>query len=130
VSKPPAVTLESINAITLFTADMARAVRFYADLGFALRYGGPASAFTSFHVGSGFLNLARGKPPTSLWGRVIIHVSDVDAMHARALACGHIPQMAPADAAWGERYFHIRDPDGNELSFARLLAAGAALPGA
>ena len=29
--------------------------------------------------------------------------------------------MAPADAPWGERYFHVLDPDGHELSFARLL---------
>jgi uncharacterized glyoxalase superfamily protein PhnB len=29
--------------------------------------------------------------------------------------------MAPSDAPWGERYFHIRDPDGHELSFARRL---------
>jgi len=27
----------------------------------------------------------------------------------------------PADAPWGERYFHILDPDGHELSFARRL---------
>jgi hypothetical protein len=28
---------------------------------------------------------------------------------------------SPCDAAWGERYFPIRDPDGHELSFARRL---------
>ena len=28
----------------------------------------------------------------------------------------------PRDAEWGERYFHILDPDGHELSFARPLA--------
>jgi len=30
---------------------------------------------------------------------------------------------SPDDAPWGERYFHIRDPDGHELSFARPLPA-------
>ncbi|MHC4164482.1 MAG: VOC family protein, partial [Planctomycetota bacterium] len=30
-------------------------------------------------------------------------------------------EAAPADAEWGERYFHITDPDGHELSFARPL---------
>lgn len=123
MSTLPAVTLESISAVTLFTADMARAVRFYADLGFALRYGGATSDFTSFHVGGAYLNLARGTPPARLWGRVILYVSDVDAMHARALACGYQPAMPPADAIWGERYFHLRDPDGNELSFARPTGA-------
>jgi hypothetical protein len=27
----------------------------------------------------------------------------------------------PQDGAWGERYFHMPDPDGHELSFARPL---------
>jgi hypothetical protein len=26
-------------------------------------------------------------------------------------------QKTPQDASWGERYFHISDPDGHELSF-------------
>ena len=28
---------------------------------------------------------------------------------------------APRDAEWSERYFHLTDPDGHELSFARPL---------
>ena len=39
----------------------------------------------------------------------------------RALAAGYSPDTAPRDAEWGERYFHITDPDGHELSFARPL---------
>ena len=31
------------------------------------------------------------------------------------------PDFTPCDAEWGERYFHITDPDGHELSFARAL---------
>ena len=27
----------------------------------------------------------------------------------------------PRDAAWGERYFHLHDPDGHELSFAQPI---------
>lgn len=30
-----------------------------------------------------------------------------------------------ACAAWGERFFHITDPDGHELSFAELLPVRA-----
>src|SRR5260370_34379779 len=33
---------------------------------------------------------------------------------------GFDPEI-PRDAAWGERYFHMPDPDGHELSFARPL---------
>jgi len=28
---------------------------------------------------------------------------------------------SPRDASWGERYFHMPDPDGHELSFARPI---------
>jgi catechol 2,3-dioxygenase-like lactoylglutathione lyase family enzyme len=118
--------IESINAITLATHDMGRALAFYAALGFRLRYGGPESAFSSFHAGEGcFLNLI-AMPATrswSWWGRVIFHVADVDAVYDRARAAGFSPSTAPRDAEWGERYFHISDPDGHELSFAKLLPA-------
>ena len=52
---------------------------------------------------------------------MIFHVSDVDAFHRRALEQGLAPTTTPGDAPWGERYFHISDPDGHELSFARPL---------
>jgi hypothetical protein len=34
---------------------------------------------------------------------------------------GLYAEAAPREAPWGERFFHLRDPDGHELSFARLL---------
>ena len=114
--------IEGISAVTLFVSEMERAVIFYESLGLELCYGGRDEPFTSFRVGSGYINLAAGTPPSSLWGRVIVYVSDVDAMYARILKAGHVAETTPADAAWGERYFHLRDPDGNELSFARPLS--------
>src|SRR4051794_38074961 len=116
-------TVEGINAVTLVTEDMDRSIRFYGALGFTIRSGGERSAFTSLHAGSGYLNLT-ARPPgqgRSWWGRVIFHVSDVDAFYARAVAAGLQPDTAPADAPWGERFFHLTDPDGHELSFARPL---------
>jgi catechol 2,3-dioxygenase-like lactoylglutathione lyase family enzyme len=115
--------IESISAITLATHDMARAVAFYTALGFVLKYGGPDAGFTSFHAGTGHLNLttAPAGRQWSWWGRAIFHVDDVDALHRRAVAGGLSPAFTPRDAPWGERYFHITDPDGHELSFARLL---------
>ena len=53
--------------------------------------------------------------------RVIFYVADVDALYGRALAAGYQPTTVPRDAEWGERYFHLIDPDGHELSFARPL---------
>ena len=86
-------------------------------------YGGETAAFTSFRAGSGYLNLT--VQPTervwAWWGRVIFHVADVDALHATAVASGIQPDTVPRDAAWGERFFHVTDPDGHALSFARPL---------
>jgi catechol 2,3-dioxygenase-like lactoylglutathione lyase family enzyme len=117
--------IESISAITLSTRNMARALQFYLTLGFNHAYGGPADNFASFHVGSGHLNLDLDPSyvPTAQgrWGRVIIYVDDVDAVYQRAISKGLKPTMAPRDADWGERYFHISDPDGHEISFARPL---------
>ena len=115
--------IENISAITLATHDMARAVRFYRGLGFAPIYGGEDADFTSFRAGTSFLNLiAQGSERTwSWWGRVIFYHSDVDALYASILAAGYRPDTAPRDAEWGERYFHLRDPDGHELSFAKPL---------
>ena len=117
--------VESISAVTLLTVDMAEAVAFCRALGFRLLYGGPEAPFTSFRVGAGFLNLqldAVGSPRSGVWGRVVLWVDDVDAMYRRAVAAGFDPETSPADAPWGERYFHIHDRDGHELSFARPLA--------
>jgi uncharacterized glyoxalase superfamily protein PhnB len=119
----PPPTVESINAVSLANHDMARAVRFYRALGFTLRSGGEQSSFTSFHAGSCYLNLMAQPADRrwSWWGRVIFYVGDVDAFYAQTVAAGLQPDSAPFDAPWGERFFHLTDPDGHELSFAKPL---------
>jgi catechol 2,3-dioxygenase-like lactoylglutathione lyase family enzyme len=116
-------SVEAISAVTLATHNMARAVPFYEALGFGLRYGGPAAGFTSFSAGNACLNLTTegSEREWSWWGRIIFYVADVDSLHRQALAAGLQPHAAPRDASWGERYFHITDPDGHELSFATPL---------
>lgn len=116
--------VEAISAVTLVTSRMAASVSFYERLGLTVLYGGGDAAFTSFRVGGGYLNIQqddRWTSPPVVWGRVILHVDDVDAMYQRAVAAGLTPATQPTDAPWGERFFHIRDPDGHELSFARPL---------
>jgi catechol 2,3-dioxygenase-like lactoylglutathione lyase family enzyme len=112
-----------ISAVTLGTHEMPRAVRFYRALGFEVLHGDEESSFTSFRAGMSYLNLIA--QPTerrwSWWGRVIFYVADVDALYERALAVGCQPTTTPRDAEWGERFFHLIDPDGHELSFARPL---------
>jgi catechol 2,3-dioxygenase-like lactoylglutathione lyase family enzyme len=121
-STPDDAHAVSLSAITLATQDMARAVRFYEALGFRIVHGGAGEAFTSFAFGSSFLNLtSETHGPLHWWGRAIIYVTDVDAFYRRAKANGIEPQFEPRDAPWNERYFHLTDPDGHELSFARPL---------
>ena len=117
-------TVEALSAVTLGTHDMARAVAFYDALGFEMIYGGATADFTSYRAGSSYLNLIAMPADTewTWWGRSIFYVSDVDAFYANALQHGLEPEAEPADAPWGERYFHITDPDGHELSFARPLS--------
>ncbi|HUG84946.1 MAG TPA: VOC family protein [Euzebya sp.] len=111
-----------LSAVTLSVTDMARAVAFYDAMGFQLHHGGADADFTSYRVGEGYLNLQQvPQPPATDWGRAILYVTDVDAAHSRAVEAGYSPAFAPRDAPWGERYFHLRDPEGHELSFARPL---------
>lgn len=115
--------IEGISAVTLATHEMPRAVRFYRALEFEVLHGGEQASFTSFQAGASYLNLIAQPADRrwSWWGRLIFYVADVDALYDRSLAAGYQPATAPRDAEWGERYFHLTDPDGHELSFARPL---------
>lgn len=117
--------IESISAVTLATHDMQSAVQFYRSLGFEILHGSETASFSSFRAGTGYLNLIAQPDERrwSWWGRLIFYVADVDALYERALKAGCEPSTMPRDAEWGERYFHLTDPDGHELSFARPLGS-------
>jgi catechol 2,3-dioxygenase-like lactoylglutathione lyase family enzyme len=112
--------ITAISAITLATHDMPAAVRFYRAAGFEMLYGGESAGFTSFRAGAGFLNLIAqpADKEWSWWGRAIFYESDVDGLYDRLVAAGYHPAALPRDAEWGERFFHVTDPDGHEISFA------------
>src|SRR6266571_6616745 len=109
-----AVMVETIAAITFRTANMKASVQFYRDvLGMELLYGGEQESFSSLRAKgsqSTILNLEQGDAVTR-WGRLIFHVADVDALWAYPLEKGFHPER-PRDASWGERHFHMPDPDG------------------
>ena len=106
-----------ISALTLSTKDMGRAVAFYESLGFRLDFMTEEKSFATLWAGPTALNLTTETGDFSFWGRAIFEVSDVDAFHQTCVQAGHQPDFTPRDAPWLERYFHISDPDGHELSF-------------
>jgi len=115
------VVIAHISAVTLAVRDMSRSVAFYEKLGFQVVYGGAESDFTSLRAGDAFVNLAAtSRYQGHHWGRVIFRVDDADAQYQNLIAVDLNPEV-PMDASWGERFFHLRDPDGHELSFAELL---------
>jgi catechol 2,3-dioxygenase-like lactoylglutathione lyase family enzyme len=119
-----------ISAVTLKVRDMKDSCDFYSRLpGFKLVYGGAADPFTTFGVGGGkmYLNLELGNDPGKQdFGRIIFHTDDVDGLYRymkndRDISVAITFETEPADAPWGERFFHVREPDGYQLSFARPL---------
>ena len=117
------MNVEKISAITLKVSDMRASVRFYKDiLGLRVLYGGEDASFSSLCTkdeSHTILNIEQGEAITN-WGRIIFYVSDVDKFWAYLKEKGFNPER-PRDAGWGERYFHMLDPDGHELSFAQPL---------
>jgi catechol 2,3-dioxygenase-like lactoylglutathione lyase family enzyme len=115
--------IEKISAVTLKVANMRNAVRFYEDvLGMEVVFGGEDVSFSSLRTeGAEFpiFNLEQGRSVTD-WGRMIFYVADVDEFWEYLRGKGFNPEK-PRNASWGERYFHMPDPDGHELSFAHPI---------
>ncbi len=118
-----APTIEKISAITFRVLNMKASVQFYRNvLGMELLYGGERASFSSLRANdseSAILNLERSDT-VSRWGRLIFHVRMWMSFWTNLKEKGFDPEI-PRDESWGERYFHMFDLDGHELSFARLL---------
>jgi len=127
-----------ISAVTLLIKDMERSCNFYSKIpGFKLVYGGsPPDPFTSYEIGdntSVYLNLElfktftnRPELETKDFGKIILHTEDVDKLYSyfkknQVISKLILFENEPSDASWGERYFHIHDPDGYLLSFAKSI---------
>jgi len=110
-----------VSAITLRVSEMGRSMRFYRDLlGLSVRYGGDEAYFSSLILDGFFLNLELSRKPETAWGRIIFYCDDVGEMYSYLKVNGYHPDE-PKDAPWGERFFHLKDPDGHELSFAEPI---------
>lgn len=131
-------TVYKISAVTLLIKDMERSCNFYSKIpGFKLAYGGSHhDFFTTYEIGqntSFYLNLELVKlngnskyEYSKNLVKIILHTDDVDKLYYYFKNDQIISNLIsfenePTDASWGERYFHIRDPDGYLLSFARSI---------
>jgi len=119
--------VSKISAVTLLASDMKRSVNFYSKIpNFKIVYGGSEAQFTSFLIDDtvkSYLNLKLGKTHSTDFGRIIFYTDDVDGLFAYMQDDKTITELGefeskPQDATWGERFFHIIDPDGYKLSFA------------
>ena len=125
-----------ISAVTLIIKNMERSCSFYSQIpGFKLTYGETSNdSFTTYQIGRynniTFLNLELKKLPShdnenisNNFGRIIFYTDDVDRLYTYFKTNKTIFNLIrlenePVDAPWNERYFHIREPDGYQLSFA------------
>ena len=121
---------------------MKRSCNFYSQIpGFKLVYGGSSTdPFTTYQIGkcipTAYLNLELSVAANSnhneqnknkrRFGRIIFYTKDVDKLYSYLRSNKRIAntisfQNEPMDGPWGERYFHICEPDGYELSFAKPI---------
>ena len=122
--------VSKISAVTLLVSNMKRSVDFYSKIpDFKIVYGGSEAQFTSFLIDNAvksYLNLKLNKTHSTDFGRIIFYTDDVDELFAYMQDDKIISELGkfeskPEDAAWGERFFHMLDPDGYKMSFATPL---------
>jgi catechol 2,3-dioxygenase-like lactoylglutathione lyase family enzyme len=116
-----------ISAVTLLVSDMKKSVDFYSKIpNFKIVYGGTDSQFTSFLIEDttkSYLNLKLNETHLPDFGRIIFYVDNVDELFTymendeTISGLGKL-ESKPQDATWGERFFHVLDPDGYKMSFA------------
>jgi catechol 2,3-dioxygenase-like lactoylglutathione lyase family enzyme len=116
------MTAKGIFYVFAHVSDLERSKTFYGDtLGWTL--GTDEADVAGFSFGSGYLVLhaeGAGSAPARHAGgmHVAVAVEDVDAEHARLERMG-VPVTALRDQPWGERNFHLEDPDGYLWAFSQ-----------
>lgn len=111
----------------IFTHDLERSCAFFASIGFAPRVVQPELGY-AYCQGEGaalrLLELGRGQPIAEQM--VYFDVDDVDAVHQALLpALSDLPEdrvRAPFDQSYGQREFHVKDPDNCLLMFGAEIA--------
>ena len=115
---------------------------FYEDVGAALDFLATAFAFTErmrnvnpdgslshCEMAYGDSVIMMGSPPNyrnpkrlgEMTVGIHVHVDDVDAHYARAVAAGATPEREPVDMPYGVRSYAATDPEGHQWFFAEPL---------
>jgi len=125
--------INKISAVTLFVKDMHKSCEFYSRIpGFRIVCGGPSVNFTSFEIGEEeqmYLNLElKTENKNRDFGRIIFYTDDVDEIYSHLSSDQDFAKLVtfenePTTADWGERFFHLRDPDHYQLSFATPITS-------
>jgi len=113
-----------LSAVTFFVKNMDLAVKFYSIFPeFEIVYGNSETKFVTFKIGNQFLNLEYSENGISNFGRIILHVEDVDKTyyHLKQSPFSDRIETSPTNAEWGERFFYIRDPDDHQIAIAEPL---------
>jgi lactoylglutathione lyase len=111
----------SLEGLTLHVADVERSREFYQRLPGAVLVGHRPGQFALLQIGKARLGLlARRFLPEGAPGfhlELSTSLAGVDELYEEVRSAGLTPDAPPTDRAWGERTFHVTDPDGNELEF-------------
>ncbi|MBE4734514.1 VOC family protein [Streptomyces caniscabiei] len=116
-----------LDAIGMVASDMAASVTFYRRLGFAFPEGSENLPHAEARLPGGLRLLLdteetvrsfhpeyrRGTGGGAGLALLCDSPAEVDAVYEELTAAGYRGELKPWDAAWGQRYAVILDPDGN-----------------
>jgi catechol 2,3-dioxygenase-like lactoylglutathione lyase family enzyme len=111
----------SLEGLTLNVADLERSLAFYTRL--------PGVA-VEVHKPGIFAMLRIGKGRMGLWQRaagrfhIELETDNLDAYYEAVRQAGIEPKGPPVLHPWGERDFHVVDPDGFDLEFQTATEEG------
>ncbi|MDQ6772562.1 MAG: VOC family protein [Candidatus Dormibacteraeota bacterium] len=111
----------SLEGLTLHVQDVERSRRFYERLPGAVLIHERPGEFALLQLGGGRLGLLNaqylGGGGPGFHMEISTGADAVDAVYEQVRAAGIEPDGPPADRPWGERTFHVTDPDGNRIEF-------------
>ena len=128
--------MAQLDALGIIVSDMANTLTFYRMVGLDIPPGAEREGHVEVELDGGFrimfdtievVESFSEYEPASGGHRMGLAVrcsmpAEVDAMYAAIVAAGYHGKLAPFDAAWGQRYATLLDPDGNPVDLYAALS--------